>query len=149
MEAIINAFGIDVHLIVVQIINFTILMVALGYFLYTPVLNLLRDREEKIAAGIKDAEAAAVAKASAEVEKAAVLTEAHHAAAEVNARAKASAEVTASEIVAAAETAAQAAKAKAATEAEHLKAAAIKASEAEIAKTAILAAEKILREKSA
>jgi F-type H+-transporting ATPase subunit b len=149
MEAIIAAFGIDVHLIVVQIINFTILMVALGYFLYTPVLNLLHEREEKIAAGIKDAEAAATAKASAEVEKAAVLTEAHHAAAEVNARAKVTAEVAAAEIVAAAETAAHAAKAKAVVEAEQLKAAAIKASEAEIAKTAILAAEKILREKSA
>lgn len=149
MEAIIAAFGIDVHLIIVQIINFTILMVALGYFLYTPVLNLLREREEKIAAGIKDADAAAVAKASAEVEKAAVLTEAHHAAAEVNARAISAAEVTAAEIVTAAETVAQAAKAKAVVEAEQLKAAAIKASEAEIAKTAILAAEKILREKTA
>jgi F-type H+-transporting ATPase subunit b len=149
MEAIIAAFGIDVHLIIVQIINFTILMVALGYFLYTPILNLLREREEKIAAGIKDSEAAAVAKASAEAEKAVVLTEAHHAAAEVNNRAKAAAEVTGAEIVAAAEAVAQAAKAKAVAEAEQLKAAAIKASEAEIAKTAILAAEKILREKSA
>jgi F-type H+-transporting ATPase subunit b len=149
MEAIVNAFGIDVHLIIVQIINFTILMGLLGYFLYTPVLNLLREREEKIAAGIKDAEAAAVAKAQAEVEKAAVLTEAHHAAAEVNARAKVTAEVAAAEILAAAETIAHAAKAKAVVEAEQLKAAAIKASEAEIAKTAILAAEKILREKSA
>jgi F-type H+-transporting ATPase subunit b len=149
MDAIVNAFGIDVRLIVVQVINFTILMVALGYFLYTPILNLLRDREEKIAAGIKDAEAAAAAKASAEVEKAAVLTEAHHAAAEVNARAKSAAEVTAAEIAAVAETAAQSTKAKALVEAEQLKAAAIKASEAEIAKTAILAAEKILREKSA
>jgi F-type H+-transporting ATPase subunit b len=149
MEAIVHAFGIDVHLIIVQIINFVILMVALGYFLYTPVLNLLRDREEKIAAGIKDAEAAAVAKASAEVEKAAVLTAAHHTAAEVNARAKSTAEITAAEIVAAAETAGAAAKAKAAAEAEQLKIAAIKASEAEIVKTAVLAAEKILREKAA
>ena len=148
MEAIIAAFGIDVHLIVVQIINFTILMVALGYFLYTPILNMLRDREEKIAAGIKDAEAAAVAKASAEEEKKVVLTDAHKAAAEVGARAKVTAEVAAAEIVAAAEAAAHAAKAKAVVEAEQLKAAAIKASEAEIAKTAILAAEKILREKA-
>ncbi len=149
MENIIAAFGIDARLIIVQIINFTILMVALGYFLYTPILNLLRDREEKIAAGIRDAEAAAVAKASAEVEKAAVLTEAHHAAAEVNTRAKSAAEVTAAEIIAAAEVSAQAAKAKAVAEAEQLKAAAIKASEAEIAKTAILAAERILRAQSA
>jgi F-type H+-transporting ATPase subunit b len=148
MEAIVEAFGIDAHLIIVQIVNFAILMAALGYFLYTPILNMLRDREEKIAAGIRDAEAAAVAKASAEEEKKVVLTDAHKAAAEVGARAKATAETTAAEILAAAETAAAAAKAKAAVEAEGLKADAIKASEAEIAKTAILAAEKILREKS-
>jgi F0F1-type ATP synthase membrane subunit b/b' len=49
MEAIVEAFGIDAHLIIVQIVNFAILMAALGYFLYTPILNLLRDREEKIA----------------------------------------------------------------------------------------------------
>ncbi len=149
MEDIINAFGIDGRLIVIQIVNFAILMAALGYFLYNPLLNLLREREEKIVAGIKDAEAAAIAKASAETEKAAVLTAAHTEAVAVNARAKSAADVKAAEIVSAAETAAAVAKAKAATEAEELKAAAIKASEAEIAKTAILAAEKILREKSA
>ncbi len=149
MEAIVEAFGIDGHLILVQIINFAILMVALAYFLYTPILNMLRDREEKIAAGIRDAEAAAVAKASAEEEKKVVLTDAHKKATEVSTRAKAAAEVTAAEIVSAAETAAAAAKVKAQAEADQLKAAAIKASEAEIAKTAILAAEKILREKSA
>ena len=149
MEDIINAFGIDGRLIFIQIVNFAILMAALGYFLYTPILNLLRDREEKIVAGIKDAEAAAAAKASAETEKAAVLTAAHQAAAEVNSRAKVTAEVAAAEIMTAAEAAAHAAKAKAVIEAQELKAAAIKASEAEIAKTAILAAEKILREKSA
>ena len=149
MENIINAFGIDVHLIIVQIINFVILMAALGYFLYTPILNLLREREGKIAAGIKDAEAAAVAKASAEAEKKVVLSEAHLAASEVNSRAKASAEATAAEIVTAAEAAAEAVKAKGVAEANQLKAAALKASEGEIAKTAILAAEKILREKSA
>lgn len=149
MEDIINTFGIDARLITIQIINFVILMGALGYFLYNPVLNLLRDREEKIALGIKDAEAAAAAKASAETEKAVVLTAAHQAAAEVSARAKSAAEVTASEIIAKAETAAHAAQVKAMLDAEQLKAAAIKASEAEIAKTAILAAEKIIRAKSA
>ena len=149
MEDIINAFGIDGRLIVIQIINFAILMAALGYFLYTPILNLLRDRADQIATGITDAEAAAVAKASAEVAKASVLTEAHQAAAEVHTRAKSAAEVTALEIIAAAEVIAQAAKVKALAEAEQLKASAIKASEAEIVKTAVLAAEKILREKSA
>jgi F0F1-type ATP synthase membrane subunit b/b' len=56
MEEIIHAFGIDQRLIIIQIVNFAILAGALGYFLYTPVLRLLREREEKIAQGLKDAE---------------------------------------------------------------------------------------------
>jgi F-type H+-transporting ATPase subunit b len=143
MEDIINAFGIDS-----QIINFAILLVALVYFLYNPILNLLREREEKIAAGIKDAEAAAKAKADADIEKKAILTEAHTEAGAVNARAKVSADTTANEILAKAQTSAAAVLADAAVKAEQLKAQAQHESEAEIAKTAILAAEKILKAQS-
>jgi F-type H+-transporting ATPase subunit b len=148
MEDIINAFGIDLRLITIQIVNFAILMGALLYFLYNPILNLLREREEKIVAGIKDAEAAAVAKASAESEKKAVLATAHQDASEVSARAKSAAEAQAAAIMAVAEEAARARKVKAEAEAEQLKQAAIAASEAAIAKTAVLAAEKILRQRA-
>ena len=48
MEEIIKAFGIDGRLIVIQIVNFTILMSILGYFLYTPILNLLRNVKRKL-----------------------------------------------------------------------------------------------------
>ncbi len=149
MEEIIKAFGIDGHLILIQIINFGILMVALVYFLYNPILNLLRDREEKIVQGIKDAEAAATAKASADAEKKVILSDAHTEATAVNARAKTAADATASDILAKAQTDAAAVIADAAVKAEQLKAQAERDSAAEIAKTAILAAEKILSQKNA
>lgn len=148
MEEIIKAFGIDGHLILIQIVNFGILMVALVYFLYNPILKLLAEREEKIIAGIKDAEAAASAKASADAEKKVILSDAHADAAAVNARAKSAADATASDIVAKAQSDAAAVIADAAVKAEQLKAQAERDSAAEIAKTAILAAEKILSQKS-
>ena len=149
MEEIIKAFGIDGHLILIQIINFGILMGALVYFLYNPILNLLATREEKIVQGIKDAEAAAVAKASADAEKKVILSDAHTEATAVNARAKTAADTTASDILAKAQTDAAAVIADAAVKAEQLKVQAERDSAAEIAKTAILAAEKILSQKNA
>ncbi|HMO78113.1 MAG TPA: hypothetical protein PKA42_02695 [Candidatus Paceibacterota bacterium] len=149
MEDIINAFGIDARLIIIQIVNFTILMVVLGYFLYKPILKMLAEREEKIKQGVADAEAAAVALSQAEEEKKAILTAAHGAAEEVSLRAKGAAEATASTIVAGAENQAAQVLKDAATKAEQLRLQIQKEAEAEIAKTAILAAEKILQEKSA
>jgi len=149
MEQIIEAFGIDGRLIIIQIVNFTILMVALGYFLYTPILNVLRNREEKITQGIRDAEAAAVALATADVEKQSVLTKAHADAGEVSTRAKLAAESTAAQIVTAAEEKADGVMRDAAKQAELLRAQVAKEAESEIAKTAILAAEKVLRNKAA
>ncbi len=146
MEEIIKAFGIDQRLIIIQIVNFAILAGALGYFLYKPVLKLLADREAKIAQGLKDAEAAAVAKAEADTEKQAVLAAAHKDAEAVNERAKVAAEAKSAEIVAAAaDKAADLVKA-AEVKSEALKAQAIKESESEVAKLAILATEKMLRE---
>ena len=148
MDEIINAFGIDARLVIIQIVNFAILMAALGYFLYKPVLKLLRDREEKIAQGLKDAELAAVAKSEADTEKQAVLAAAHAEAGMVAGRAKGAAEAQASEIIAAAQNkAANVLKAAEAAGAE-AKAQALKESEKEVAKLAVLAAEKILRERA-
>src|SRR3989344_2809326 len=127
MDEIINAFGIDARLIIIQVVNFGILMVALGYFLYKPILRILKEREEKITQGLQDAEAAAQAKAEAGEEKQTILTNAH---------------------VAAAQTKAGAVLSDAELKREQIKAAALKESEKEIATLAVLAAEKVLREKA-
>lgn len=148
MEEIITAFGIDQRLILIQLINFGILMAALGYFLYNPILNLLKEREEKIAQGIKDAEAAAVAKAEAATEKAAVLTEAHASAKQIEDRATSSATAKADQVLADAAVQAAAVLKNAQIQGEELQRRLERESEAEVAKLAITAAEKVLRERT-
>lgn len=148
MDQIISAFGIDGKLIIIQLINFGILMVALGYFLYKPMLRILDERAEKIAQGLKDAEAAAAAKAEATTEKQTILTSAHQEAGEVAKRAKAAADATAAEIVSGAQDKAAAVLSDAEAKREQIKAAALKESEKEIASLAVLAAEKVLREQA-
>jgi len=148
MDAIISAFGIDGRLIIIQIINFAILMGALGYFLYNPILNMLKAREEKIAQGIADAEAAAVARAGAETEKKDILTAAHASAEEIASRAKTAAVEQAGVIVSDAEKKATATLKNAEVVVEQLRAKVQKEAEAEIATLAMLAAEKVLRDKT-
>jgi F-type H+-transporting ATPase subunit b len=147
MDEIINAFGIDTRLIIIQIVNFAILMGVLGYFLYRPVLKLLREREEKIATGLKDAELAALAKAEADTEKQAVLAAAHTEAGAVATRAKVAAETKATEILSEAEAKAAYLIREAELRGEQAKALAKKESEKAVAELAVLAAEKILRER--
>jgi len=148
MEQLLTAFGIDVKLIIIQIINFVVLAGLLTYFLYKPVLKILAEREEKISQGIKDAEEAAKAKASALDEKQAVLSKAQLEAQEIDTRAKEFAKQKEEEIVAKAQTTAAQVIADAHTKSAMLKEQALKESEAEIAKLAILAAEKVLQQKA-
>ncbi len=146
MEDIIQTFGLDARLLIIQIINFVILMTVLGYFLYNPVLKLLAEREEKIAKGIKDAEAAAKAKAEADVEKQAVLTAAHDEARDINARAKVAADEKALGIIGDAEEKANALVKNAELRANEVALQMKKDAESDIVKTAVLAVEKLLRE---
>ena len=148
MEQLIHAFGIDAKLIIIQIINFVVMMGALTYFLYTPVLNMLREREEKIKQGMADAEAAKAAKDAAEEEKQNILTGAHKEAEDVAARAKVFAEEKSRELIHEAEHKAGGIVEKAEAAGAELKNKAKKESEAEIAKLAVLAAEQVLRERT-
>ncbi len=148
MEQLIEAFGIDVRLVIIQAVNFGLLMVVLTYFLYTPVLKLLRERQEKIAQSLKDAEAASKAREDAEAEKRSIVAAANQEAVAMAERAALHAKEKATAIEAEAVLKAAQAKAAAETAAEELKARALKESEAEIAKLAILAAEKVLRDKT-
>ncbi len=148
MDEIINAFGIDTRLIIIQVVNFGILMVALGYFLYKPILRVLKEREDKIAQGLQDAEAAAQAKAEASEEKQSILTNAHMEAEEVAKRAKSAADTIAAEIMATAQAKAGAVLSEAEIKSEQIKSAALKESEKEIATLAVLAAEKVLRQQA-
>jgi|AGTN01.2.fsa_nt_gi ATP synthase, F0 subunit b len=52
---ILNTFGFNLKLFIGQVVNFLILVVLFQRFLYKPVLNMLKEREERIKKGLEDA----------------------------------------------------------------------------------------------
>lgn len=148
MGEILHAFGIDWRLIIIQIFNFTLLAGLLWYFLYTPILNMLSLRQEKIAKGIQDAENAEKSLSQADSEKKEILSQAQHEAENISVRAKEHADHKTSELLLAADSKALKILEDAKRKGEEIQSEARKASEAEVAKTAILAAERILRNQS-
>jgi F-type H+-transporting ATPase subunit b len=85
--------------IVLQALNFGVLLLVLTKFLYRPVLKMLQERQAHIDAGINaaDKNIKEQAKISAASQK--VLTQAHLQAAEIIAQAKKEAQATASQII--------------------------------------------------
>ena len=72
-----EALGINLGLLIVQIIAFAIVFLTLQAWVYKPLLNMMESRKKKIAQGLEDARVAADARADAEKEAARVLAEAH------------------------------------------------------------------------
>jgi len=144
MQEIVNAFGIDWRLIVIQIFNFAFLVAILWYFLYTPVLRIISEREQKVKKGVEDAEKAESALKDADAEKTSILKDAHTEAAHIVERGTRHAEDKEKVILAEAAEKASREIERAKESAVELKSKALKESEAEIARMAILAAEKVL-----
>lgn len=144
MDEILHAFGINWKLIAVQMFNFALLFAALSYFLYTPVLKLLRERTAIIKKGVDDAAVAAELKSKAQKEHGELLKEARLEAEVLGRQAVKHAEITKATIMTEAEDRAAKIIIAAKERAEEVRAAALKASEAEVAEAAILAAEHIL-----
>jgi len=68
--------GINLGLLIVQIIAFIIVFLTLNAWVYQPMLNMMESRKQKIAQGLEDARVAAEARASAEKEAAKVMADA-------------------------------------------------------------------------
>ncbi len=149
MSALFSAFGIDWHLLIIQLVNFGLLLAVLTYFLYRPVLKMIDDRRAKIAESVRIAEEAAKRLAEAKVEGEEMVGTAAREAETLMASARSNADVRGGEIVKAAEVRADALLQDAAARGEELKRQALIESEREVVRAAMLAAEKILREKSA
>lgn len=71
-----EALGINLGLLIVQIIAFTIVLLTLNAWVYRPMLNMMETRKQKIAQGLEDARVAAEARANAEKEAAKVIADA-------------------------------------------------------------------------
>ena len=148
MSALLISFGIDWHLLIINTINFLILLAALSYFLYGPVMRMLEERRQKVIKGIEDANVAAAKLAEIESTRAEMLVQAGREADDVLSRARSAAVRKEKEMLIAAEDAAARVATAAAAEARDAKERAIAESKQEIAKLVILGTEKLLREKS-
>ena len=146
MESLLDAFGIDWKLLLAQLVNFGVLLAALTWFLYKPVMKTLDERKAKIAQGVLDAERAAEAAATADADAAKVVKGAEGEAEGIVSSARDLAGAEKARIMKEAETRAAAVAADAEARAQETAAKALRDSEKEIARIAVLAAEKVLKE---
>ncbi len=77
-----EALGINLGYLIVQILNFGILFIVLYGWVYKPLLGMLEKRRQTIARGLEDARVAAEARANAEKEAEQIINEAQVQAAE-------------------------------------------------------------------
>ncbi len=111
-----EALGINLGLLIVQIIAFFIVLLTLNAWVYKPMLDMMETRKQKIAQGLEDARIAAEARADAEKQAAKILAEAQAEAGKVVREATDRAASAGKDVKAAAE--AEAAKARTAAVAE-------------------------------
>lgn len=111
-----DALGINLGFLIVQIIAFIIVFLTLNAWVYKPMLNMMETRKQKIAQGLEDARVAAEARANAEKDAAKIIADAQAEASKVVREATERAEVAAKDVRTAAE--GEAAKAREAAMAE-------------------------------
>ncbi len=148
MDQIIHTFGIDWRLIAIQIFNFVLLGAAMTYFLYHPMLRLIDERKKMVAKGVEDAKNAALSLENAGKEKDGIIAKAVTEASEIVKRGEDMAKRDAASIVHDAHEQSARIVQDGEKKAEAIADAIRKQTEAEVAKTALLAAEKILRERA-
>jgi len=147
MSELFATFGVNWKLLLAQAVNFGLLLTVLTYFLYKPVLKIIDERREKVAEGVRKAEAATRRLQEAKTEGEGMVGEAARQAEGIVAEARTRAGERADEIVRTAESQAAATLKDATTRAKEAQRQALKESEREIARAAMLAAEKILNSK--
>ncbi len=147
MDQLLTTFGIEWRLLLLQMLNFGIVLLALHYFLYKPVFAMLTKRQELVAKGVEDAEKAGELLRGADAKVAESIQKADEEAGRVVAHAR---EVALSEkqrLIKESEERASAIAIDAEARAKETLERARKESEKEIARLSVLAAEKIMRHK--
>lgn len=145
MDELFAAFGVNWKLLLAQGVNFGIVLVALWYFLYKPVMTTLEKRREVLAKGVEDARRAEEKLAGADTVAAERVNKADGEAQTIVLSARqAAAAQTATALEEARESAARL-EADAKARAEEGAARALRESEREVARLAMLAAEKVMQ----
>ncbi len=144
---IFHAFGIDWRLLLIQAVNFGLLMLILWRFLYRPLLKLLDDRREKVERGVHDADKAHKQLLEAESEKLAMIAAATKEADALSERSRKDIAQREKEAAVLADEKAARLLAQAEKESAEMKAQALAGAKNEMAKLIVLGAEKALRTK--
>ena len=76
MEQIIDVFDIDWKMVVVQVVNFTLVLGVLWYVFYKPLTMLVEKRRAQIIKGVADAEGVAVALQDVDAKRGEIVTQA-------------------------------------------------------------------------
>ncbi len=147
MSDLFAAFGIDWRLLLVNGINFGLLLLGLWYFLYKPLTQMLESRRQKMAQGVRDAEAAAHQLQKIESERADLLAQAGKEADEVVSKARALGAEKQRALTEAGEANAAALLTQAEAQAQQLKVEAIEQSKQEVAKLIVLGMERVADKK--
>ena len=145
MEALIEAFDVNLVGLVFQVINFGLLLYLLNRFMFKPLLARMDERSTKIEKGLEDAEAAARDRELARAEREAAVAEARKEANEMIARANKIAEDTRNEILTSARTEAEKVSTRAREEIVAEKDKAMAEIRGQVAELALAAAGKLVR----
>lgn len=141
-----DALGINLGYLLVQIFAFAILFIILKAWVYTPLVDMLENRREMIAKGLEDANVAAEARANAEAKADTILNEAQAKASEVVREGSTKAEDAVKDIKIAAEAEATEIKKKAVEEAVKEREALLGEVRGQVAALAMAATQKLLGE---
>ncbi|OGC88483.1 ATP synthase F0 subunit B [Candidatus Adlerbacteria bacterium RIFOXYC1_FULL_48_26] len=145
MSELFSAFGIDGRLLLINCINFGLLLAVLWYFLYGPLTKMLEARRQKIAQGMQDAEEAETKLKEIHGARASMIAEAGKEADTLVADARAAAAAKARDLVASGETAAANLLKQAEAQAQEMKAQSIAESKQEVAKLIVLGMERLAK----
>src|SRR3989338_2162503 len=148
MSQVLSVFGIDWRLLLINAVNFGLVLVALRYFLYAPVMRMLETRREKLAQGVRDADNAARSLSEIENSRAEVLAAAGKDADALVAAARAAGAQKEREIMQKGKSTAPTLMRDASAQAAELQRRSIEESKQEVAKLIVLGMEKAFKTKS-
>ena len=147
MEGLITTFGIDWRMLAIQIVNFGVLLTALWYFLYKPMLQFLDKRRSEVVEAVQKSEQAELKLKDAAAAKTKKIAEAAREAMAIMDSAQVSAQAQAAALLLEAQQRAERTLLEAHERAEEVKRKTLIAQKAEIARMAVLGAEKTLHKK--
>jgi len=145
MEQIFGVFGVDLKILIVQMVNFGVLFGILWYLLYKPLTKFIEGRRAQIIEGVAKAERAEAMLADAGAKKASIITQATLESEKLLAQARESAKTKEDVLVRMAQEKAERITVEAQLAAADAKRNALEESREELARMVVLGVEKTLR----